>query len=353
MRLGDETMKYTIPYEDTIQLPHIKEILNIDLKTGEITKEQEDLVGKVIVFGEYTLDNSEDVMEFTHEIPISLLVDDTDISPIISFSNFEYELVRGRSVEIMFDLDVALETREDKFQKEMDDKLDEAIGVKRDDDFESINEELNDFALEEANDPGETEDEEIAEVIEVLAEETNLEEEYYVDDTEADEDAGLEMMVDLDITQEENRDHWDDNGLDNDLDDILGIDTPDVDDNNDLDDFDDLDDLDDYDDYPYGGDDNDDLFKELEPKIEKAEVELEDDSSECHHVKVLPSEKTTQFDVGFISNTHDKFTTYKVLLLDEDEYLEDILEVKGLSKDLIVDEFDRSDRKVVLKIDDE
>ena len=44
-------MKYTIPYEDKINLPHIKELLNIDLQTGEITKEQEDLVGKVIVLG--------------------------------------------------------------------------------------------------------------------------------------------------------------------------------------------------------------------------------------------------------------------------------------------------------------
>ena len=61
----------------------------------------------------------------------------------------------------------------------------------------------------------------------------------------------------------------------------------------------------------------------------------------------------TQFDIGFISNTNDKYTTYKVLLLEEDELIEDILEAKGLSRDLIVDEFDRSDRKIVLKIDDE
>src|SRR5690606_3852208 len=120
MKLGDETMKYTIPYEDKILLPHIKEILSIDLKTSGIVKENEDLVGKVIVYGEYTLDNSEDIMEFNHEIPISLLVDDTDIEPVISFTNFEYELVKGRSIEIMFDLEVTMETRQEQFQNEVD-----------------------------------------------------------------------------------------------------------------------------------------------------------------------------------------------------------------------------------------
>ena len=329
-------MKYTIPYEDKINLPHIKELLSIDLKAGKIEKNEDELISKVIVYGEYTLDNSEDVMEFTHEIPISLLVDDTDIEPVISFSNFEYELVKGRSVEIMFDLDVTIESREEQFQKEVDEKLDEVISEKQPDAFASINEELSQQALHEDGEElvdekeeavKEVEEDIVSEVIEVEVRPEDEEEvemdSLFVQDDEDELLADLDLHLEDDLRVNLEEEVMTDDGLSVDLDNML-----------------------------------DETYIEEDEVGEDGihDVSLFEEENEemiDSPVQVRPSDEEDSFDIGFISSAHDKFTTYKVLLLEEEEDLDKILEEKGLSKDLIVDGFDRNSRKVVLKIDDE
>ena len=329
-------MKYTIPYEDKINLPHIKELLSIDLKAGKIEKNEDELISKVIVYGEYTLDNSEDVMEFTHEIPISLLVDDTDIEPVISFSNFEYELVKGRSVEIMFDLDVTIESREEQFQKEVDEKLDEVISEKQPDAFASINEELSQQALHEDGEELVDEKEEAVKEVEedIVSEDIEVEvrpedeEEVEMDSLFVQDDED-ELLADLDLHLEDDlrvnleEEVMTDDGLSVDLDNML-----------------------------------DETYIEEDEVGEDGihDVSLFEEENEemiDSPVQVRPSDEEDSFDIGFISSAHDKFTTYKVLLLEEEEDLDKILEEKGLSNDLIVDGFDRNSRKVVLKIDDE
>lgn len=297
-------MKYTIPYEDKILLPHIKEILSIDLKTSGIVKENEDLVGKVIVYGEYTLDNSEDIMEFTHEIPISLLVDDTDIEPVISFSNFEYELVKGRSIEIMFDLEVTIETREEQFQKEVDEKLDEALNVEGKDPFASVNEALQQSF--QSDEPTHAEFEQ--EVNETVGVEKNKVEDAPIDEEEMETKEDREMVKEPD-------------------DEEVGIDYL-------------LNELDPADENGIS----------VEPLVIDEDVE---EKPETGLVQVQPCEADEQFDIGFISNIHDKYTTYKVILLEGDEDVDILLAEKGLSKDHIVGGFDRETRKIILKLDHE
>lgn len=350
-------MKYTIPYEDKINLPHIKELLSIDLKAGKIEKNEDELISKVIVYGEYTLDNSEDVMEFTHEIPISLLVDDTDIEPVISFSNFEYELVKGRSVEIMFDLDVTIESREEQFQKEVDEKLDEVISEKQPDAFASINEELSQQALHEDGEELVDEKEEAVKEVEENIVSEDIEVEVRPEDEEEVEMDSLFVQDDEDELVQNNELHPEENERDQDDEDELLADL----------------DLHLEDDLRVNLEEevmtDDGLSVDLDNMLDETYIEEDEVGEDGIHdvslfeeeneemidspVQVRPSDEEDSFDIGFISSAHDKFTTYKVLLLEEEEDLDKILEEKGLSKDLIVDGFDRNSRKVVLKIDDE
>ena len=108
-------MKYTIPYNDKITLPHIKKIDSIGINADNLNYDKRELSGEVIITGDYQLDNSEDVMEFKHDIPVSFLIDDDTISPEINISNFKYELIAGRGLEVLFDLDVILVEEEIRF----------------------------------------------------------------------------------------------------------------------------------------------------------------------------------------------------------------------------------------------
>lgn len=349
-------MKYTIPYEDKINLPHIKELIALDLRTGDIYKDNEDLLGKVIVFGEYALDNSEDVMEFTHEIPISLLVDDTNIEPVISFSNLEYELVKGRGVEIMFDLDVTLETREDHFQKAVDEKLDEVIGNKRDDEFTKLNSELNVMALDKEEECPpvleEVQEEEMSEeeMVEETYEEKPLEEMMEVEAPETEESTILEDLL-IDVEEEEDKDLMEIAELDTLPDraepELIQVQPqpqpepqvqPIVEEEEEI-----------VEEMPE--EEAVEPFLYIEPEKEPAEVPIVEEAPK--KATVTTSDVMMQFDIGFISNVVDKYTCYKILFLDEDECVEDVLKMKNLPYDCIDDGFCRNDRKVVLKIEDE
>jgi hypothetical protein len=300
-------MKYTIPYEDKITLPHIKEVVDLNIKTGDIYQKDEDLLGKVIVYGEYTLDNSEeDIIEFTHEIPVSLLVDDAAIEPVINYSDLVYELVKGRGIEIMFNLDVTLDNREEDFQEEIDRKLNEVIDSRDNIGFNEVNTELNQelnvFDVEEEVEEAVEINEAEAEVLEDVVEDIRDEEEVEVNEEDEEEVRAEAVEIEPEVEVE-----------------------PEV---------------------------LDELVSEEEVE-ELVDEEIEEFFEEDDVLSVTPSEDGTQFDIGFISNVNDRYTTYKIIILEDGEMIDDVLAKKELSKELLLEEYDSDGRKYVLKLEDE
>src|SRR5690554_2902960 len=263
-------MKYTIPYDDKITLPHIKKIESVGISADNLLYDRKELSGEVIITGEYSLDNSEDIMEFKHDIPVSLLIDDARIDPQINISNFKYELISGRGIEVIFDLDVILEEEEEN--EEETPAQDEVI---RDDEEEE--EKIRD------------EDEDVDD------------EEVSLNDIENKE------INDIKDFQEQ---------IDKNLDEVLNTDSrEDIEDVN-------------------------DEIKNVEEKV--------DDTFNTKLEATLSS-----FDTSFVPRDNDKFTTYKILLVEKDETIDQLLEERNLSKTLICKEYQFDEQKIVLKLEDD
>jgi len=274
-------MKYTIPYDDKITLPHIKKIDSIGINADNLYYDSKELVGEVIISGDYLLDNSNDIMEFKHDIPVSFLIDDEKISPQINISNFKYELIPGRGIEVMFDLDVILTEDMEKEEliiartKDEDDIVDEN-DMKE---FQDKIDENLDSALQKRNEKKEKKArKKDVEIIEVR-------------------------------------------------DDIMDSD-------------------DDYDQLDHGLKDEAPFIKAIEDTYD--EVFPEDF---VFNMNLQPT--LTSFDTGFIPRDNDKYTTYKILRLENHETIEELLETRNLSKAYICKEYQFDDLKIVLKMEDE
>ncbi len=251
-------MKYTIPYDDKITLPHIKKIDSIGINADNLNYDQKELLGEVIISGEYLLDNSKDIMEFSHDIPVSFLIDDETISPHVNISNFKYELIPGRGIEVMFDLDVILSeiTEEEK------------------------------------------------ESIARSSKKSNHDKELIAENIEEDE---KDKSDEEEIKKFQNK-------IDNDLDGIINS-------RNDADDT-----------------------LELEP------IEDNDIDDFEFNTNLMPTMES--FDTSFVPRDNDKFTTYKILLVEDNENIDELLEARNLPKALICNEY-KFDKKIVLKIENE
>lgn len=248
-------MKYTIPYDDKITLPHIKQIESVEINTDNLNYDKRELTGEVIITGDYLLDNSSDIMEFKHDIPVSFLIDDAECDPQITITNFKYELIPGRGLEVIFDLDVTL--------KEAEKEVEETpIEIPRDD-IEEVDSEADEdiIAFQE-------------EVDENLDKALNIRSE--------EEDVPIPVLDETEIVEAE---------------------------------------------------------VEIEPEPESFSTKLE---------AMLSS-----FDTSFVPRDNDKFTTYKILLLEKHETIDELLEARNLSKALICKEYQFDDEKIVLKLEDD
>lgn len=231
-------MKYTIPYDDKITLPHIKNIEKIEINADNLSYDRKEVSGEVIIRGDYTVDNTNDLMEFIHEIPVSLLIDDAEIEPQINICNFKYELIPGKGIEVIFDLDVVLEKEEEE-EKRVEEDLE---------DLKNFQEQI-DKNLTEVLNAGERE--EIEEIDEVETE---------------------------------------------------------------------------------------DIIEEF-AKEEMLNTKLEGTLS--------------SFDMSFVPRDNDKFTTYKILLIENHESIDQVLEERNLSRALVCKEYDFDEKKIVLKLEND
>lgn len=231
-------MKYTIPYDDKITLPHIKNIEKIEINADNLSYDRKEVSGEVIIRGDYTVDNTNDLMEFIHEIPVSLLIDDAEIEPHINICNFKYELLPGKGIEVIFDLDVVLEKEEEE-EKRVEEDLE---------DLKNFQEQI-DKNLTEVLNAGERE--EIEEIDEVETE---------------------------------------------------------------------------------------DIIEEF-AKEEMLNTKLEGTLS--------------SFDMSFVPRDNDKFTTYKILLIENHESIDQVLEERNLSRALVCKEYDFDEKKIVLKLEND
>ncbi len=290
-------MKYTIPYDDKITLPHIKKIESIGINADKLNYDSKELTGQVIITGDYLLDNSQDVMEFTHDIPISFLIDDEAISPQINISNFKHELIQGRGIEVMFDLDVILVEEKDSI-------------VARDDEEEKTVEETEKEDLKEFQ-------EKIDENLESVLQTRNKKEKK----SEDKEERPL-------FKTKENKKKLEDEEDEQDI-------TPEIV-NEDID-------------RPKEIEEEDDITPEVIDDVldEVYEKEEEDVKFNTYLQSTL-----TSFDTGFIPRD-DKYTTYKILLVEDSETVETVLESRNLSKALICKEYQYDDKKIVLKLEDD
>lgn len=138
-------MKYTIPYSENISLPQLSEVLKLGVEIHDVSYDKVQLTGTVSVTGEYAVNQSEDVMVFTHEIPVTLIIENEEIDPSIEVTNVQYEVVPNKGIELIFELDVllgmdyeampadvpvndALEAEVTEFQNDVNEKLDEILG---------------------------------------------------------------------------------------------------------------------------------------------------------------------------------------------------------------------------------
>lgn len=249
-------MKYTIPYDDKIILPHIKNIETIGINTDNLYYDQKELTGEVIITGDYSLDNSSDIMEFIHNIPVSFLIDDANIIPQINIANFKYELIAGRGIEVIFDLDVILASDENE--------------EKRDEKEKVIEEEI----IEEVTDE-------------------------------------KEVIEDKDVLEFQEK-------VDENLDKIINDERESI-------------------------SDEEELVKEIDTIIEEEKEIIKTNVQTTH----------STFDTSFVPREHDRYTTYKVLLIEKNESINDVLEARNLAKALICKEYNFSDDKIVLKIEDD
>lgn len=258
-------MKYTIPYDDKIILPHIKEIKSIGISADSLAYDRKELSGEVIITGDYTLDNSSDLMEFKHNIPVSLLIDEAKLEPEINISNFKYEVIPGRGVEVIFDLDVIL---------------------------------IEDVQEEEEN---------IIEEEEVVVDE-EICEEITRDDNEVEETVEEEELEDIKTFQEQ---------IDKNLDEVL----------------------------------NSGNREEIEEVVEEKLEEIVDEIEDSFSTKLEATLST--FDTSFVPRDNDKYTTYKILLIEENETIDQVLEARNLSRALICKEYQFDNEKIVLKLEDD
>lgn len=246
-------MRYTLPCEDTINLPHLKALETIGISADNLTYDKKNLAGDIIISGDYTQDNCEDMMEFTHEIPVEFLIDDEKINPEVNITNFIYDVLPGKGIEVRFDLEIILNEI--------------TVGeVERDEDYEELQKQVEE---------------------------------------------GLDNVLNNKEVTPEQRD---------------------ADKNDNQDNHDNPDNNDDYDDYNnlVENDDHDDNYLKMEVKQDKVE-----------------------FNPGFIPKEKDKYTTYKIITLDEGETVDDCLFRRNLSRKLLVREHEFGSNKIILKIEHE
>lgn len=257
-------MRYTLPCEDTINLPNIKTLETIGISTDNISYDKKNLAGNIIISGDYLQDNCDDVMEFTHEIPMEFLIDDEKINPEVNIANFIYNLLPGKGVEVKFDLEVILNEEPEEVVE---------ADIIRDEDYEELQKQV-DENLEN-----------------VLHPETR-------DDS---------VIVDND--NYDNNDDGDNHDTNNDY----------------------------------------DVYENKVDFIEGEDIDYLDDNI----VKMEVKQAKTEFNPGFIPKEKDKFTTYKIITLEDGETIDDCLFKRNLSRKLLVKEHEFGSNKIILKIEHE
>ncbi len=294
-------MKYTIPYDDKITLPHIKNIDSIGINADNLFYDSKELTGEVMISGDYLLDNSQDVMEFRHDIPVTFLIDDDKISPQINISNFKYELLPGRGLQVMFDLDVILT-----------EQVKEEVVVERE------NEETKADILEKPKTKNKknktrqkTDEDDIKEFQEKIDENLDHVLNNRNKNKEEEEEITVEEEPEEIITKEK-----------------LRPETIEV--------------------------EPEETQEELSetPQTQELEEEYHEEFPDDFILTTNMQSMATSFDTGFVPRDNDKFTTYKILLIENNESLDDLLDTRNLSKALICKEY-QFDNKIVLKIEND
>jgi hypothetical protein len=344
-----KNMRYSTPYSDKITLPHIKKISSIGINTDNLFYDSRELSGEVIIDGEYLTENELDIMSFTHDLPVSILIDDEEVEPEVHISNFKYELIPGVGLEIMFELDMILT---DKTQ--VDIKHEEVLNQR----IEELDKQLaeNKQNLENLNNSSEIVEAKRGEVIEpdqdavkfknqmdkqLTEKKQNLEN--LINSSEIVEAKRCEVIEpDQDAVEFKNQ-------IDKNLEKIIGDRTaqevPEVVEETEV---------------KRDEEDKIALLSVLEDEIieeEAEEIEVLDNleivKAEVDKLSTKLQATSSSFDTGFISSNKDRFTTYKIILLEENENIDEVLERKNLSRALICDEYKSDSSKVILKIEND
>ncbi|QVK19039.1 hypothetical protein KHQ81_04855 [Mycoplasmatota bacterium] len=349
-------MKYTIPYDDKITLPHIKKIDSIGINADNLYYDARELTGEVIITGDYLLDNSNDVMEFKHDIPVSFLIDDESISPQINISNFKYELIPGRGIEVVFDLDVILteelEEEEEIVPRMNNEENDNQDLLKEQSDEEAIKEfqekidENLDTVLQKRNKKKKKQSKKEEPIKEEVTEreeddkEIKLEEDTLVKDVTEDmvkEEEHVNREEDVEeesvIQEEEPATQADEESV---------IHTEEEDETTIVQEED-----------PINREEDVEEAKDVHKEEEEVKQVVQEETPEEEIFQTNLQATVASFDTGFIPRDNDKYTTYKILLVEKNETIDDLLDSRNLSKSLICKEYQFDDQKIVLKLEDE
>ncbi|ERJ13576.1 hypothetical protein [Haloplasma contractile] len=370
-------MNYTIPYSDKISLPRINEVLEADIVAEDINYDQTELEGKIIISGEYTVTNDSEVMEFTHEIPISFLIDDPDVNPSVDINNFTYDVIPGKGLEVNFELDVMIAEHEEpeKVEVELDDAKD------KEEFQENVNSKLNEFLTDRDDEKSVVYD--INEEIDPIDEPIDVEEEddeteyneLVVDERETNEADDQQLESEEEVTEERELDQEQDE--DHDDDDIeIAMSQIDNEENDNL--------VEEVEktrekEHEQHVEDNDSI-REDEVEIvdlEEKEVEEEEETKEIERDDIETVEKIIEHNdntdenleedgrinirpngaisssESYYNSLRESYSTYKVYFLDEGQSIDEFCEEHDVSRALINDEDTEETRKVVIRVDHE
>lgn len=141
-------MNISIPFKKVIPFKSsIAEICSISLE-HDISINEKELLGDFIITGEYkNLDINVDSTPFEHVIPFSINLDEDIILDTLNYDieNFTYEIVDNNSLAVNITIHVTAEKnisiKEDIFEKEIDNELDDRANIINDIITENNNEE--------------------------------------------------------------------------------------------------------------------------------------------------------------------------------------------------------------------